>query len=314
MRFSIAIPFYKIKYFKECLDSVLAQTYVDFEVLILNDKSPDDISFILNAYSDPRIRYLENEENVGAIRLVDNWNKLLSLAQGEYVINMGDDDKLMPNCLEVLSELIDRYPKVDIFHSRVMLIDEKNTPFALSFERPEFESCPEFILKRLHKFEQYIGDFCIRKSKLKEIGGYPNYPLAWCTDDVVSFEAAVPNGVVHSKEVLFLYRSSEQTISNSKWNLLKIEGVCAEHKWLLNFLEHYHAKTREEQLYLLQIRKELPVVLDRKKATYLAEFLAEKRMNIFKYLQVCKKYEISKYASFFALEVRLNLFVKSLIK
>lgn len=314
MLFSIVISFYKIKYFKACLESILSQTYKDFEVVILNDKSPDNVADLLKNYSDSRIRYYENFTNTGPIHLVDNWNKLLNLANGNFIINIGDDDKLDIKCLEVLASLIKQYPLVDVFHSRVMLIDENDKPISLSFERPIFESPSEFILKRLLKAEQYIGDFCIRKKKLQDLGGYPNYPLAWCTDDVVSFECSIPNGVVHSKDVLFLYRSSRETISNSKWNLLKLKGVCLEHEWLNGFITHYIAKTEEEKLYFCQIKKILSIFLARKKATYFAAYLSEKKVNIFHYISICKKYSLSKYECFFAIEVRLNMFVKSLIK
>ena len=100
MEFSITIPAYKAKYLNECIDSILAQTYKDFELVIVNDASPEDLDSIVNQYIDSRIRYYVNEKNCGAINVVDNWNKCLEYAKGEFIICMGDDDKLMPNCLE----------------------------------------------------------------------------------------------------------------------------------------------------------------------------------------------------------------------
>ena len=101
MKFSITIPAYKARFFDECVQSVLAQTFDDFEFIILNDKSPEPIKDIVSHYNDSRIRYYENDKNVGAEDVVYNWNKLLELAQGEFLICMGDDDMLYPNTSEV---------------------------------------------------------------------------------------------------------------------------------------------------------------------------------------------------------------------
>ena len=94
IKFSITIPAYKDKYLKETIDSVLAQTYQNYEIVIVNDASPYDLDRIVTKYNDPHIRYFKNEKNCGAKDVVDNWNISLSHATGEYLICMGDDDKL----------------------------------------------------------------------------------------------------------------------------------------------------------------------------------------------------------------------------
>ena len=74
MKFSITIPAYKRSYLKEAIDSCLAQTYGDFELIIVNDHSPENLDAIVTQYNDPRIRYYVNEKNCGAVNVVDNWN------------------------------------------------------------------------------------------------------------------------------------------------------------------------------------------------------------------------------------------------
>ena len=83
MRFSVTIPAYKGKYLRECIDSVLAQTFTDFELVIVNDASPEDLGAIVNSYHDERVRYYVNETNCGAVDVVDNWNKCLEYATGD---------------------------------------------------------------------------------------------------------------------------------------------------------------------------------------------------------------------------------------
>lgn len=97
---SICIPTYNgASYLEACLDSALAQTFPDFEVLIVDDQSTDQSYQIAQAYAtrDPRIRVVRNKHNLG---LVGNWNQCILLAQGEWVKFLFQDDILEPNCIE----------------------------------------------------------------------------------------------------------------------------------------------------------------------------------------------------------------------
>src|SRR3546814_11063102 len=93
-KFSVCIPAYKSRFLFECIQSILGQSYVDFEVIVLNDCSPEPVEEIVRSFSDARIRYYEKEHNVGAIRLTENWNRCVALADGEIVGIMGEDDRL----------------------------------------------------------------------------------------------------------------------------------------------------------------------------------------------------------------------------
>ena len=97
--FTIAIPAFKSSYLGECIESVLNQSYKDFELLIIDDCSPEDLKSIVLKYEDARIRYYRNEKGFGAVNVVGNWNKCLEYAKGDFIICMGDDDKLKPNFL-----------------------------------------------------------------------------------------------------------------------------------------------------------------------------------------------------------------------
>jgi glycosyltransferase involved in cell wall biosynthesis len=94
---SVCIPsFNSEEFIATTLESLLSQTLTDFEVVISDDKSTDGTISVINRFKDPRIRLIENEQNLG---LGQNWNKVLSSARGEYVKLLGDDDVLYPECL-----------------------------------------------------------------------------------------------------------------------------------------------------------------------------------------------------------------------
>jgi glycosyltransferase involved in cell wall biosynthesis len=99
-KISICIPAYNGEAFlKECLDSVLAQTYSDFEVLIVDDGSTDSTLDMAREYSrsDKRFRLYHNETNLGLVR---NWNKCLALSRGEWIKFVFQDDFLLPACAQ----------------------------------------------------------------------------------------------------------------------------------------------------------------------------------------------------------------------
>ena len=69
------LPVFKAKYLSESIDSILNQTMSDFELIIVNDQSPDDIDSIVFSFNDSRIQYDINEKNIGGTDLILNWNK-----------------------------------------------------------------------------------------------------------------------------------------------------------------------------------------------------------------------------------------------
>ncbi len=95
---SVAMPVYNAeKYLEKAINSVLNQTYAHFELIIVNDASIDGSREIIFSYSDPRIRYVENEENLGISK---TRNRCVQLCQGKYIAVLDNDDIALPNRLE----------------------------------------------------------------------------------------------------------------------------------------------------------------------------------------------------------------------
>jgi glycosyltransferase involved in cell wall biosynthesis len=95
---SVCIPVFNCEaYIGEAIESVLAQTYKDHELVIIDDRSTDRTLEVVRKYSDPRIRLIRNEKNLGH---KGNWNKALEEASGKYVKILPHDDMIYPQCLE----------------------------------------------------------------------------------------------------------------------------------------------------------------------------------------------------------------------
>lgn len=216
MKFSITIPAYKQNYLYEAIESCLAQTYKDFELIIVDDASPEDLKSVVDRCQDSRIRYYRNEKNCGALHVVDNWNICLGYTKGDYVICMGDDDRLLPNCLEEYSKLIDKYPDLDIYHGMTEIIDENGNVTNMQEARPEREGMYSMISGRLRNSRlQYIGDWLFKRTALEQLNGYVNMPMAWGSDDLTAYTIAKNKGVANTQIPVFQYRISSLTISNS---------------------------------------------------------------------------------------------------
>jgi glycosyltransferase involved in cell wall biosynthesis len=127
-RVSIGVPVHDGEnYLAEMLDSVLAQTYSDFELIISDNASTDRTEGICRAYaaSDERIQYFRNEENLGA---AENFNRVFELSSGEYFKWAAHDDLCAPEFLERCVEVLDRDLSVVLCHPRTRIIDEHGKP------------------------------------------------------------------------------------------------------------------------------------------------------------------------------------------
>ena len=118
------MPVYKTApYLREAMDSILSQTFTDFELIVLNDCSPDNAEEILDEYKDPRIvRYL-GEKNVGLANVL---NVGMQMAKGEYIARMDSDDLSTPNRLEVQVEYLEQHPDIDLCSCGMKLFGAKD--------------------------------------------------------------------------------------------------------------------------------------------------------------------------------------------
>lgn len=293
MKFSILIPAYKATFLKECIDSIFAQTYKDFELIIVNDASPEDLDSIVKLYDDKRIRYFVNETNCGAVNVVDNWNKCLSHATGDYVICMGDDDKLMPICLEEYFKLITKYPNLNAFHARVVRIDDNSNVIDILEDRAEHESIYSFMRHRFNRRMQYIGDFCFKTTILKEMGGYYKLPLAWDSDDITAYMMVHPLGIANTNKATFMYRVNAFTISNIGNNTTKLQAISQAGEWIFSFLEKLSPISLEDREEWKLLHKLAKRSIDIEKTIIVYSSYQRSVLNAFKWMMHKTKYGLT---------------------
>ena len=259
MTFSILVPAYKPQYLVECIDSVMSQTYQDWELIVVNDASPYDLDTIMAKYDDMRIRYYKNENGCGAENVVDNWNICLSYATGKYCICIGDDDRLLPRCLELYHNLISSGAKSDVYHIRTEVIDEKSNIIDIQEGRPEYESVYSMMWHRMcQKRRQYIGDFLFDIEALRNEGGFIKFPYACFSDDISSYRAAIKYGIYNINEVGFQYRENRHTITNTQNLRRTADAVVDAIRWMENLISCKDNTDDVDILYCRLLKDFLP--------------------------------------------------------
>lgn len=115
-KISICIPMYNAaRFIKDCIDSVLSQSFKDFELLVVDDGSNDDSCDIVNSIKDNRIRLIQNKHDY-----VGSLNMLLDEAKGKYIARMDADDVMYPNRLAIQYEYMESHPNVDVVGGRMV--------------------------------------------------------------------------------------------------------------------------------------------------------------------------------------------------
>ncbi len=121
---SICIPTYnRAHYLEYAVNSVLKQTYQDFELIICDDASSDSTPTMISQWSDPRIRYIRQPENLGRSK---NMRSGFAAAQGEYFLKFDDDDALTPDFLAKTVTILDNYPQVDFVCTNHWIINAQS--------------------------------------------------------------------------------------------------------------------------------------------------------------------------------------------
>ena len=122
---SVLMPVYKTApYLSEAMDSMLHQTFKDYELIVLDDCSPDNAEEILDAYDDSRIVRYKGENNVGLSNVL---NVGIEMARGKYIARMDSDDISLPNRLQIQVDYLEAHSEIDLVSVGMRLFGAKES-------------------------------------------------------------------------------------------------------------------------------------------------------------------------------------------
>lgn len=154
------------KYLRQAIESILDQTFNNFEFLIINDGSADSSKEIIFSYNDPRINYVENETNIG---LTKSLNKGLKLAKGEYVARMDADDVSLPQRLEKQLNFMENNHGIGVMGTWCYVIDAENNIIG---SIRNHSNHPRIMGSLLSENQMVHSSIIYRKNVLEGAGGY----------------------------------------------------------------------------------------------------------------------------------------------
>lgn len=203
---TVLMPVYNgATYLREAIDSILNQTYSDYNFLIINDGSNDETENIIRSYDDSRITYVENEENIG---LTKTLNKGLDLIKSEYIVRMDADDISLPKRIERQVAFMDSNPEIAVSGTWIEKFSDKG------YKQKSKKSCDSLQIKTLLLFRCALNGVIIRNSIIREIGYYDiNHNAA--EDYGLWLKMSFSYQLGNIPEVLYKYRMNMSGISQT---------------------------------------------------------------------------------------------------
>lgn len=234
---SFILPAWKSHFLAQAISSIKNQTCADWELVVVDDCSPEPLGEIVASFEDARIRYVRNEQNLGGENLVRQWNHSITFAKGDYIVLAADDDLYKPTFCEEIVRLAKKYPQSDLIHASVEQIDEDGEHLWDDNILPEFTSKYEYLNWWLTgRSFTCIGNFAFKRPALLAAGGFMDFPCAFGSDIATPILLS-RNGVANTQEMLFCFRQSTQHLSADRSRFKeKLEAISQ----LSEFLRSIH--------------------------------------------------------------------------
>jgi glycosyltransferase involved in cell wall biosynthesis len=231
---SVLMPVFNTEqYLKSAIDSILNQTFQDFEFVIINDGSTDSSEEIILSYSDSRIKYYKNTENIG---IVATRNKGIDLCTGRFIAILDSDDIALPERLQKQWNFLNANPELAMLGGAMELIDSENQH--IKIVRTD---SPSHLIKTKLFFENRFvhSTVFIRRSILAEFRYSADYKF-YAEDYFLWSQIVFKYPVANLPEVFVKYRVHQQSMSIRTKNMEKQRNTIMKiHAYHLNQLDIY---------------------------------------------------------------------------
>jgi hypothetical protein len=213
---SFVVPCYKLAHLlPECVHSILAQTYPDFEILIMDNCSPDNTPEVAASFNDPRVKHIRNEANIGHVR---NFNKGITMASGKYVWLVSPDDGLRsPDVLKRYVDVMERNPGVGYVFCRAIEV-RGSKELGLAHwtncgERDRIWDGRRFLMGPLRRGPVVLCSVMVRKECYHEAGLF-SLEMPHANDWYLWFVIALRYQVAYMSEPMVSVRVHEESLTS----------------------------------------------------------------------------------------------------
>lgn len=268
-KLSVIIPTYnRENYIKSSIDSVLGQTFQDFEIIVVDDESSDKTRDIIRPISDPRLRYIQIKHS-GFPSVVRN--RGLIEAKGEYISFLDSDDILFPNALKRLSQYLDLHKDVGMVYSNFKPIGDIPTDFYIKLSKNKKMKKTGYVFRDLLliNFILCLG-VLIRKSCIETVGRFDEN-LRVMEDYELFLRIANKYEIHYIDETLSGFRSHKDHISDISGDEAAINYFKAIRAINSKIHMPLYLRRKTESIYHLKLGKEY---LKKGKKEYKREFIS----------------------------------------
>ncbi len=222
-QFSIVIPVHNgERYLANAIDSVLKQTYSQFELIILENCSTDNTLAVASSHSDDRIRVLPASM---LLSIEDNWARVLDLDLLDFVVLMGCDDLLEPEFLQEIANLSAAFPDASLYQTHFNLIDKEGRLIRPARPIAQLETAEVYLRGRhLGLRDCHCAGYAARSVQYKRVGGMGRFPGLMYADDVAWCQLMSNTPKVSSPRRLYSFRVHDQSTSSSADLLMLYEA------------------------------------------------------------------------------------------
>jgi glycosyltransferase involved in cell wall biosynthesis len=230
MKFSIILPVKNGGAFvKDCVSSILSQTFQQFNLHVLDNCSTDDTRAWITSLRDPRISVLPSDT---PLSIEDNWSRITQIQKNEFCTLIGHDDILDSQYLEEMNRMIDLHPKASLYTAHFRYIDAQGNTIRKCKPMKESYSAPEFLASFMESSIDSMGTgFMMRSKDYDSIGGIPpRYPNLLFADFELWINLARLSYVVSSPKECFAFRVHQSmTTTSSDLKLQKAFFIFTEY-------------------------------------------------------------------------------------
>jgi hypothetical protein len=183
-RFSVCLPVRNgWPYVRECVESVLRQTYPHFELLVLDNQSGDETLSWLTSLDDPRIQI---SRSLQPLSIVDSWARIRTAEKQEFMTMIGHDDILDPGFLAAIKALIDKHPKAGLYLTGGRLINPEGRTIRSCRPVSEQETAADYLKARFTFQRDVFGTgYVMRSADYDRAGGIPGFEKLFFADDAL---------------------------------------------------------------------------------------------------------------------------------
>ena len=246
---SVIMPIYNAEVFlNDAINSILSQTFVDFEILALDDGSTDASKDIVQSYDDKRVRYISCKHN-----FVNTLNKGIMLSKGKYIALLDHDDIMMPYRLSLQYDFMEAHPEIiacgGYMHSFGQNSDLMQVPIK------HYEIIEDMIIGSVMLNPTgFIRKSALLENKIKYSKGY-----FFSADYKMWLDLAKAGTIENIPKVLTLYRTSDKQAHL----VYRKECILIERKIKMELLNYFFSNLKKNNKYSKMIDEELIPVINK---------------------------------------------------